>query len=527
MSVTVRAGDTLSAIAKANNTTVAALAKANNIQNPNLIRVGQKINIPGDKYDAGPVGSGSSGGANSNALAVAERYLGRHANELKLANNDPVGRVMQDGVNGKVNCANFVSGVLVAAGQLPANKASPGVHNLINNLKGDKNWKQVPLSQAQPGDVIAFKTKSGQHVEIVAGRNANGSLKMIGSNNILKDGTQAVSYDTYKGNEIIAVMRYTGPNANSTSTPAAPTKNAPSTSASSPNTSSSAGGNAAQQWLSKNPGANAQALINWGYANGGNTFNGAAKFLKQFGVDINKLVANRKAPASNFIKGGGGSATTPTPPTTPGSPGGTSNIPQVNGKSTATGTLGKAYNDYLSKIKSGVKTDPKYAGEVDKVMKTIDSRMKYIDEIAKKADLPREVVAAIWYRENSSMATDVYLHNGQKLGKTTTIVPKGIYFGKDQFVEAAVHALKSKSANAKALGLHYGSKDFAAMAAFTESYNGFGYRNKDRASAYVLAGSNHYNGGMYVADGKYDASKWDSRPGTLILMAEMAKRFPS
>ena len=204
---------------------------------------------------------------------------------------------------------------------------------------------------------------------------------------------------------------------------------------------------------------------------------------------------------------------------------GNNSVSQVNGKSTATGNFGKAYDDYLSKINSGVQVDPKYAIEVDKVMKTVDARMGYIDEIAKKADLPREVVAGIWYRENAGMSTDVYLHNGQKLGKPTTIVPKGVYFGKDQFVDAAVDALKSKSAEAKALGLHYGSKDFAAMAAFTEGYNGFGYRNKGKTSAYTLAGSNHYNGGMYVADGKYDASKWDSRPGTLILMTEMAKRF--
>jgi lysozyme family protein len=155
--------------------------------------------------------------------------------------------------------------------------------------------------------------------------------------------------------------------------------------------------------------------------------------------------------------------------------------------------------------------------------------MEQIDEIAKKADLPREVVAALWYRESAGMPTDIYLHNGQKLGQTTTIVPKGIYFGKDQFIESSVHALTTTYAknNAKALGLHYGSKDFAAMAAFTETHNGFGYRNKGQTSPYVLAGTDQYKGGLFVADGKYDAAKWDSRPGTLALMAEMARQFPN
>jgi len=67
------------------------------------------------------------------------------------------------------------------------------------------------------------------------------------------------------------------------------------------------GQNAAQQWLAQHPGASAQDIINWGYANGGNTYAGAVKFLKQFGVDMRQLVANRQAPASGII-GGGASA---------------------------------------------------------------------------------------------------------------------------------------------------------------------------------------------------------------------------
>lgn len=42
---TVKRGDTLSKIAKNYNTTVSALVRLNNIDNPNLIRVGQKIRV--------------------------------------------------------------------------------------------------------------------------------------------------------------------------------------------------------------------------------------------------------------------------------------------------------------------------------------------------------------------------------------------------------------------------------------------------------------------------------------------------
>ena len=46
---TVKAGDTLSAIARNYGTTYQELAKYNNIANPNIIRIGQKIKIPKSK----------------------------------------------------------------------------------------------------------------------------------------------------------------------------------------------------------------------------------------------------------------------------------------------------------------------------------------------------------------------------------------------------------------------------------------------------------------------------------------------
>lgn len=52
---TVVAGETLAKIAGAYGTSISALISANNITNPNLIRVGQKLNIP----------SGGSGGSNA------------------------------------------------------------------------------------------------------------------------------------------------------------------------------------------------------------------------------------------------------------------------------------------------------------------------------------------------------------------------------------------------------------------------------------------------------------------------------
>lgn len=79
----IRQGDTLTDIAKRNNTTVQALAKANNISNPNRIYAGQDLIIPvavggitgpsGGSIGGGSTGggtSGSTGGGNTNPYGI-------------------------------------------------------------------------------------------------------------------------------------------------------------------------------------------------------------------------------------------------------------------------------------------------------------------------------------------------------------------------------------------------------------------------------------------------------------------------
>jgi len=63
---TVRSGDTLSSIARRFGVSTAAIAQANGIVNPNLIFVGQVLNIPGATGgDGGDGGDGSDGGSAS------------------------------------------------------------------------------------------------------------------------------------------------------------------------------------------------------------------------------------------------------------------------------------------------------------------------------------------------------------------------------------------------------------------------------------------------------------------------------
>ena len=186
-----------------------------------------------------------------------------------------------------------------------------------------------------------------------------------------------------------------------------------------------------------------------------------------------------------------------------------------------------AYLGYQNYLDAGVEKDTSkksYSNELSWAMDEIDAKYDMIKEISEKTDLPPELVAAIWYRE-SSFDDTTYMHNGDPLGEPTVNEPKGIYFAEDQFVEAAIDALVTKSSWIQ-ISLSAGSKDVAAMCTFAEAYNGFGYRHHGTQSAYAASGTTLYTGGMYVRDGEFDPDVKDDRPGVMLIITEMMKRHP-
>lgn len=117
------------------------------------------------------------------AVELAKSVLGQKAHDLKLANHTPIGKVMKDHVDDMNNCANFVSAVLVTAGQISESAAHPHVTTLANNLK-KAGWVEVDVKDAQPGDVVVLQRNGKDaHVELATGHDATGTLTMIGSNN--------------------------------------------------------------------------------------------------------------------------------------------------------------------------------------------------------------------------------------------------------------------------------------------------------------------------------------------------------
>jgi LysM repeat protein len=91
-SYTVRSGDTLGTIASRHGTSVAALVRLNGLENPNLIRIGQVLQVPAGGGSGGSTVKAPSGGASTHVVkagetlsGIASRY-GITAGQIKAAN---------------------------------------------------------------------------------------------------------------------------------------------------------------------------------------------------------------------------------------------------------------------------------------------------------------------------------------------------------------------------------------------------------------------------------------------------------
>lgn len=128
--------------------------------------------------------------ASGDVVATARTELGRNAHDVKLG-SDAIGKAMSDDVSDWNNCANFVGGSLVAAGQITSKDMSANVDGLMDKLRKTGNYTESnSLADVQKGDVVAF---NHAHVMICTGFDANGKPTFIGSNNDNKDRSQKIS----------------------------------------------------------------------------------------------------------------------------------------------------------------------------------------------------------------------------------------------------------------------------------------------------------------------------------------------
>lgn len=139
---------------------------------------------PNDRGSHAPIGPGG------NPADIAEKLEGRSADSI-VRNQDVK---MDHGVSDHVDCANFASAVLVKAGLIPQSQHTNSVATLKSELLHKDGWHEVSKSHAKRGDVCIVG--GDQHVEIVDHVDKNGNIVLIGSNNVLRDGSQAVCKDS-------------------------------------------------------------------------------------------------------------------------------------------------------------------------------------------------------------------------------------------------------------------------------------------------------------------------------------------
>lgn len=160
------------------------------------------------------------------------------------------------------------------------------------------------------------------------------------------------------------------------------------------------------------------------------------------------------------------------------------------------------FNDNLSS------TQKHELKEFKKNYKKNEQRYK---EVEAQTGMPAELVAALHWRESSGDFS-TYLHNGEELGHVTTLVPRGIYFGTNEWTEAAVDSLTREGCS------RVNTNDINSILDFAERFNGLGYRYKGLPSPYIWAGTDRYECGKYVRDGVFDPSYVDQQLGVAIMM---------
>jgi lysozyme family protein len=141
--------------------------------------------------------------------------------------------------------------------------------------------------------------------------------------------------------------------------------------------------------------------------------------------------------------------------------------------------------------------------------------------VEKATGVPWDVIGVIHYRESSNDFRGV-LHNGQKIigtGKKTTLVPKG-RGPFSTWEQAAIDALANCHPHLAK------NKDWSLATTLDklEAYNGLGYRNKGLPSPYLWAGTDQYQKGKYVADGKFDPNHVDQQLGVAPILMKLREK---
>jgi lysozyme family protein len=141
--------------------------------------------------------------------------------------------------------------------------------------------------------------------------------------------------------------------------------------------------------------------------------------------------------------------------------------------------------------------------------------------VADRTGVPWFVIAVIHERE-ASQNWNTQLAQGDPLHRVSHDTPRG-RGPFDTWEDGAYDALVNCAPHASRW------KDWSAGGAMTllEEYNGLGYANRGLPSPYVWAGTDQYERGKYIADGKFDPYAVDKQPGCAGLIKTMQQIDPT
>lgn len=172
--------------------------------------------------------------------------------------------------------------------------------------------------------------------------------------------------------------------------------------------------------------------------------------------------------------------------------------------------------DYVQRW-NGMRIHDAKRAAIDSAARRIMGGKALYRKVEAMTGVPWAFIGVLHYRESACDFRGV-LHNGEKIlgtGRKTGLVPKG----RGPFAtweEAACDALALK-------GFRPGAPAWSIIRCLYEGerFNGFGYRMRGVASAYLWSGSDQYVRGKYVADGKWSATTIDRQLGIAPLMKRL------
>jgi len=165
-----------------------------------------------------------------------------------------------------------------------------------------------------------------------------------------------------------------------------------------------------------------------------------------------------------------------------------------------------------------VTTEPLKLKELDYICRVALANELQYKAVMNAVKIPWPVIAAIHFRESNQNFTK-HLHNGDPLTAKTVHVPVGRpTWGQPPF------AWSDSAADALTGIWKPPVWDIAGCLEFSERYNGIGYQKHSVNTPYVWDYTNKYDSGLFIADGSFDPSKKECRPGVAAILKMLATK---